>query len=124
MRRVAVTGDGFGRFLQRYSDALLGLGVLGLLVTLVSPMPPVVLDVLIASNITIAVLLLMVTMNARESTELSTFPTILLFSTLFRLGLNVASTRLILTGGEAGAVIRAFGEYVGGDDLAVAWSSS
>jgi len=119
MRRAAATGDGFGRFLKRYSDALLGLGVLGLLVTLVSPMPPIVLDVLIASNITIAVLLLMVTINARESTELSTFPTILLFSTLFRLGLNVASTRLILTGGEAGAVIRAFGEYVGGDDLAV-----
>jgi len=93
--------------------------VLGLLVTLVAPMPPLVLDLLLATNITAAVLFLMVTMSARSSTELSTFPTILLFSTLFRLGLNVASTRLILTGGEAGHVIRAFGEYVGGDNLAV-----
>ena len=112
-------GKSFGRFLNRWSDLLLGLGVLGLLVTLVSPLPPLALDLLIATNMTAGVLLLMVTINARSSTELSTFPTILLFTTLFRLGLNVASTRLILTGGEAGSVIRAFGEYVGGDDLAV-----
>ncbi|MEE8468688.1 MAG: FHIPEP family type III secretion protein, partial [Planctomycetota bacterium] len=111
--------DRFGHFLHRYSDWLLGLGVLGLLVTLVSPLPPLALDLLLALNMTAAVLLLMVTMNTRSSTELSTFPTILLFTTLFRLGLNVASTRLILTGGEAGQVISAFGEYVGGDNLAV-----
>jgi len=111
--------DKFGYFLHRYSDWLLGLGVLGLLVTLVSPLPPMALDLLLALNMTAAVLLLMVTMNARASTELSTFPSILLFTTLFRLGLNVASTRLILTGGEAGHVIKAFGEYVGGDNLAV-----
>ena len=111
--------DRVGRFLQRYADWVLGFGVLAMLVTLVAPMPPGVLDVLLAANITVAVLLLMVTMNARQSTELSTFPTILLFTTLLRLGLNVASTRLILTGGEAGKVINAFGEYVGGDNLAV-----
>ncbi len=111
--------DRLGAALKRYSDLFLGLGVIGLLVTLVTPMPAWALDLLLATNMTAGVLLLMVTMNARSSTELSTFPTILLFSTLFRLGLNVASTRLILTGGEAGRVISAFGEYVGGDNLAV-----
>ena len=105
--------------LQRYADWLLGFGVLGLSLTLVTPLPPWILDLLLAVNITASVLLLMVTVNVRESTELSTFPTILLFSTLFRLGLNVASTRLILSGGEAGSIITAFGQYVGGDDLTV-----
>src|SRR5690349_12163918 len=97
----------------------MGLGVLGLIVTLIVPVSPLVLDLLLAVNITISALLLLVTMNARGASELSTFPTILLFTTLFRLGLNVASTRLILTEGSAGKIIHAFGEYVGGDNLAV-----
>jgi len=105
--------------MQRYADWLLGFGVLGLLLTLVAPLPTWILDLLLAVNLTTSVLLLMVTVHVRESTELSTFPTILLFATLFRLGLNVASTRLILSGGEAGAVISAFGQYVGGDNLTV-----
>ena len=95
--------------LKRVTDWLLGFGVLGLLLTLVAPLPPIVLDLLLAVNLSAAVMLLMLTMHARSSTEISTFPTILLFATLFRLGLNVASTRLILTGGEAGNVIQAFG---------------
>ena len=108
-----------GAFLRRYADWIVGLGVLGLMVTLITPVNPFVLDVLLAANITISLVLLLVVMNARSARELSTFPTILLFTTLFRLGLNVASTRLILTHGEAGQVIHAFGEYVGGDNLAV-----
>jgi flagellar biosynthesis protein FlhA len=87
----------FGAFLARYADWLMGLGVLGLMVTLLTPMPPYALDVLLAVNLTLSLLMLLVTMNVRSSTELSTFPTILLFATLFRLGLNVASTRLILS---------------------------
>ncbi|MEC8494619.1 MAG: flagellar biosynthesis protein FlhA, partial [Planctomycetota bacterium] len=105
--------------LKRASDWLLGFGVLGLLLTLVAPLPPIVLDLLLAVNLSAAVMLLMLTMHARSSTEISTFPTILLFATLFRLGLNVASTRLILTGGEAGNVIQAFGRYVTGNNLGV-----
>jgi flagellar biosynthesis protein FlhA len=108
-----------GAFLRRYADWIVGMGVLGLMVTLITPINPFVLDVLLASNITISLVLLLVVMNARSARELSTFPTILLFTTLFRLGLNVASTRLILTHGKAGNVIHAFGEYVGGDNLAV-----
>ena len=108
-----------GGFLKRYADALMGIGVLGLLVTLITPISPAALDLLLATNLTISVMLLMLTMNAKGATELSTFPTILLFSTLFRLGLNVASTRLILSGGEAGSIITAFGNYVTGDNLTV-----
>lgn len=104
---------------KRATDWMLGFGVLGLLLTLVAPLPPIALDLLLAVNLSAAVMLLMLTMHARNATELSTFPTILLFATLFRLGLNVASTRLILTGGEAGNVIQAFGQYVTGDNLGV-----
>ena len=109
----------FGDLLRRYADWIMGLGVLGLMVTLVTPLSPVALDILLATNITISLLLLMVTMNAGNSVEVTTFPTILLFATLFRLGLNVASTRLILTGGKAGNIITAFGNYVAGDNLTV-----
>lgn len=105
--------------LTKYSDWILGLGVLGVVLTLVSPIPPIALDLLLAVNITGALLLLLVTMNARSAIELSVFPTLLLFATLFRLGLNVASTRLILSGGNAGSIITAFGSYVTGDNLTV-----
>ncbi|MDZ4772263.1 MAG: flagellar biosynthesis protein FlhA [Planctomycetota bacterium] len=106
-------------FLERYADWAMGLGVLGLVFTLIVPVSPVLLDILVALNIAISLMLLLVTMNARNASELSTFPTILLFTTLFRLGLNVASTRSILTEGHAGRIIKAFGDYVGGDNLAV-----
>ena len=103
----------------RHADLLLGLGVLGLLVTLVLPLPPMVLDLMLTMNITGGLLTLLLTLNVRDPAELSTFPTILLFATLFRLGLNVASTRLILSGGDAGRVIDSFGRYVVRDNLAV-----
>jgi len=74
---------------------------------------------LLAINLAVSLLLLLVVMNAKSAHELSTFPTLLLFTTLFRLGLNVASTRLILTSGEGGRIIEAFGHYVAGDNLAV-----
>jgi flagellar biosynthesis protein FlhA len=106
-------------FLDRYADWAMGLGVLGLVFTLIVPVSPALLDVLVAVNIGISLMLLLVTMNARNASELSTFPTILLFTTLFRLGLNVASTRSILTDGHAGRIIKAFGDYVGGNNLAV-----
>jgi flagellar biosynthesis protein FlhA len=108
-----------GAFLGRWADWMLAGGVLGLVLTLISPIPPALLDVLLAVNITASLLILLVTMNARAAVELSVFPTILLFATLFRLGLNVASTRLILSGSDAGRIITAFGGYVTGSNLAV-----
>ncbi len=119
MSTQAEIKQGFGGLLNRYGDWILGAGVLGLMVTMITPLPGAALDLLLALNMTGAVLLLMVTMNARSAVDLSTFPSILLFATLFRLGLNVASTRSILSGGKAGNVIEAFGSYVAGDNLAV-----
>jgi flagellar biosynthesis protein FlhA len=109
----------FGRFLTRWADWVMGLGVLGLMVTLIVPLPPLALDLLLAFNLSLSVLLLLVTMSVKSSAELSTFPAVLLFTTLFRLGLNVASTRLILSDGRAGQIITAFGHFVVGDDLLV-----
>ncbi len=108
-----------GGFLQRWADWLLGLGVLGVVLVLIVPVAPAVLDVLLAINLAASLLIVVLTLNARSAVELSTFPAILLFSTLFRLGLNVASTRLVMTRGEGGEIIHAFGEYVGGANLAV-----
>ncbi len=115
----ATTVERLGRFLTRWADWAMGLGVLGLMVTLLVPLPAPLLDVLLAFNLTISVLVLLVTMSVRSSAELSTFPAVLLFATLFRLGLNVASTRLILSEGRAGQIISAFGHFVVGDNLAV-----
>ncbi|MCK6445384.1 MAG: flagellar biosynthesis protein FlhA [Planctomycetes bacterium] len=108
-----------GGFLKRYADWLIAIGVLGLVVTLVTPIPPVLLDLLLALSITGSLLVLLVSMSTKAASELSVFPTILLLATLFRLGLNVASTRLILSGEDPGSIIKAFGEYVTGENLTV-----
>ncbi|MBM3975655.1 MAG: flagellar biosynthesis protein FlhA [Planctomycetes bacterium] len=108
-----------GQRLAKRADWLLAIGVLTLLLTLITPIPVPILDLLLALNVGLSLLLLLVTMNVRKTSELSTFPTLLLFATLFRLGLNVASTRLILTDGEAGRIIQAFGRFMVGDNLAV-----
>jgi flagellar biosynthesis protein FlhA len=108
-----------GSLLKRYADWVMGLGVLGLVMTLVAPLPPAVLDVLLAVNLATSLLLLLLSMNTQRASDLNAFPTLLLFATLFRLGLNVASTRLILSGGEAGRIIEAFGDYVCGESLTV-----
>jgi flagellar biosynthesis protein FlhA len=108
-----------GGFLKRYADWLIAIGVLGLVVTLVTPIPAVLLDMLLALSITCSLLILLVSMSTKAASELSVFPTILLLATLFRLGLNVASTRLILSGEHPGAIINAFGEYVAGENLTV-----
>ena len=120
MQNIQTKGlESVGGWLTRYSDWVMGLGVIGLMVTLLLPLPPVFLDALLAINITTSLMLLLVAMNVRSAAELSTFPSVLLFATLFRLGLNVASTRLILSEGRAGAIISAFGEYVVGDNFTV-----
>jgi flagellar biosynthesis protein FlhA len=116
---AAHTVQQIGGTLRRYADWVVGIGVLGLVVTLISPLPPALLDALLALNIASSLLLLLLAMNSSRAAELSVFPTLLLFSTLFRLGLNVASTRLILSGGDAGSIIAAFGDYVCGSNLTV-----
>jgi flagellar biosynthesis protein FlhA len=96
----------------RHADILLVAIVLGVLTVLFAPVPAGLLDFLILSNIGFALTLLMLTFYMHRPVEFSTFPSLLLIATLFRLALNVAATRLILTDASAGQVIAAVGSYV------------
>ncbi len=100
------------RTLSKNSDFVLAGGVILILAMMIIPLPAVVLDVLICANITLAILILTVSMYITHPLELSVFPGLLLILTIFRLSLNVASTRLILGDGYAGDVINAFGAFV------------
>ncbi len=100
------------RLMGANSDVLLAVSVIFILALLIIPIPAFLLDVLLATNITVAILILMVSMYLTNPLEISVFPGLLLILTMFRLGLNVAATRLILGEGYAGEVITAFGSFV------------
>jgi type III secretion protein V len=100
-------------------EAVLALAVLGLVVLLAVPISPGVLDALVALDLGVSALLLAAALLAREPLRLSGFPALLLLTTLFRVALNVGSTRLILSRGEAGRVIEAFGRVVVQGDVVV-----
>jgi len=100
------------RSMGAHGDVMLAVGVIMILALMIVPLPSMLLDVLLALNITVAILLLMVSMYITQPLELSVFPGLLLILTIFRLSLNVASTRLILGEGYAGEVINAFGSFV------------
>ena len=107
-----------------YGDVLLPIGVVGLLLLMLLPLPPFMLDLLLSFSITLAMLILLVTMHSGRPAEFSVFPSVVLLTTLFRLALNIASTRAILLHGNegpaaAGEVIRVFGEFVVGGNFAV-----
>ncbi len=111
-------GGGFARLLSN-NDILFALGLAGVLASLLLPLPTFVMDMLLSFSIAVALAIMVITLSARESIEFSTFPSLLLFLTLMRLSLNVASTRLILLEGDAGRVIEAFGNFVVGGQLVV-----
>src|SRR5262249_27697073 len=97
----------------------LALALLGVLVVLLIPLPPQLLDLLLALNLGLTVLLLLITLSATEPLDFSVFPALLLLMTLFRLSLNVATTRLILLTAHAGTIVPAFGNSVVGGNLVV-----
>lgn len=105
-------------------DYPLMLGVMGILALMIMPLPPMLLDLLLAVNVTAGVMILMTSIYVLKPLDFSVFPALLLVTTLFRLGLNVASTRLILLGAaegkaEAGNIIETFGEFVVGGNVFV-----
>ena len=100
------------RLLLRHGDLWLIVGLFGTVMLLILPVAPWLLDGLLAMSIGLSLLTLLVILYVRQPSEFSSFPTLLLFLTLFRLSLNVASTRLILLDGYAGHVIEAFGNFV------------
>ena len=106
------------------SDIMAAFGLVAILLIMVIPLPPIVLDLFLSMNITIALLILILSLYTVKATDFSIFPSILLTTTLFRLALNVASTRLILLRGDegpgaAGAVIMSFGQFVVGGNFVV-----
>jgi flagellar biosynthesis protein FlhA len=105
--------------LMSHSNSILAFCLVAVLATLIIPLPSWILDMLLACSISLAIAVLIVTLSAQEALDLSTFPSLLLFVTLFRLSLNVASTRLILLHGDAGHIIRTFGEFVAGGNIVI-----
>jgi flagellar biosynthesis protein FlhA len=103
----------------KHSDIIVAAAVLGMVVMMVIPVPTLLLDFLITVNITFSLIILLVSMYNNEPLQFSSFPSLLLIVTLFRLSLNVSSTRLILLNGFAGQIIEAFGQFVLGGNPVV-----
>ena len=101
------------------SEIVLGIFVLGLILILIIEVPPVVIDGAVSINITLGIVLLMISLFVNKPLELASFPSIILVGTMFRLVLGIATTRLILAHGEAGASIEAFGNFVTGGNMIV-----
>lgn len=93
-------------------DIVVAFGVIGIVLMIIIPLPKILLDLLLALNITLSIVIILITMFTTNVLQLSVFPTLLLVTTLFRLGLNISSTRLILTEADAGNIIAAFGDFV------------
>lgn len=105
--------------IARFSDLILAFSIILILTLMILPMPPIALDGLIAINLTVSISLLMVAIYIPSAVHLSIFPSLLLFTTLFRLGLNISTTRGILLNADAGDVIFAFGNFVVGGNYVV-----
>jgi len=105
--------------LTKYSDMILALGLVAILVVMIIPMPPTMMDLLLTLDISLALVILVVVLYTTEPLQLSVFPGLLLMATLFRLSLNVATTRLILGQAYAGRLIESFGSFVVGGNYVV-----
>ena len=104
---------------MKNQNLILAVAVIFIVLVIIVPIPTVLLDLFLVVNITLSLLILINAIYATDALAMASFPTMLLFTTLYRLSLNVASTRLIIGTGEAGDVIEAFGKFVGGDNLVV-----
>lgn len=104
--------DNYKLNIKNKMDVIVGFCVIGIILMIIVPLPAFLLDILLALNIAFSLLILLLTLFSTSILQLSVFPTLLLVSTLFRLGLNISSTRLILGDGYAGNVIESFGSFV------------
>jgi len=118
MAGIALSSRLGGR-LGKYSDLIMAVAVLGVVVMLIVPLPEWLLDTCLVVNLAGAALIFLTTLYVQEPLQFSVFPSLLLIATLFRLSLNIAATKLILGSGSAGRVIEAFGNFVVGGDYVV-----
>ena len=106
--------------MKKFLYSAVSLAVVAIVLLLIFPLSPFLMDVMIILNISLSVIILLISMNIREALEFSSFPSLLLVTTLFRLALNVSSTRNILSNqGQSGQVIQAFGDFVLGGNVVV-----
>lgn len=115
----AQQAGGGGASSNPLSEIFMAVFVLFLLIILLCELPPAIINVCICLNITLGIVLMMFALYVQKTLELSSFPSIILIGTMFRLVLSIASTRLILAKGEAGEVIEAFGQFVTGGNMIV-----
>lgn len=104
---------------MKKTDLTLGMYLMTAIIFLIIPMPAFLLDILLALNISISMIILLNALFSKEALNMSSFPSILLFTTIFRVSLNISSAKLILTTGNPGNVVATFGDFVGGGDLIV-----
>src|SRR5438067_13636923 len=106
-------------FLNKYSDILLAVVVIAIVGMMIVPLPTHLLDILLTFNISLSVVVLLITLYVPSALMLSVFPTLLLITTMYRLALTVSTTRLILSTGDAGEVVLAFGQFVARGNMVV-----
>ena len=111
--------SGINQVIAKYSDLVIAGLVISVLTVIVIPLPTWILDILISVNISMAVLIMLTSLYVSDALQIASFPTILLLTTLYRLSINIATTRQILGTGEAGDVINAFGNFVVGGNYVV-----
>src|SRR5512140_2263085 len=99
-------------FINKYSDIVLAVIVVAIVGMMIVPLPTPLLDILLTFNISISVIILLISLYVPSALKLSVFPTLLLITTMYRLALTVSTTRLILSTGDAGEVVLAFGQFV------------
>ena len=104
---------------MKKSDIGVGMYLLAAVIFFIIPIPSFLLDIMLAINISVALIILFNVLFVKEVLDMSFFPTLLLFTTIFRISLNVSSTRLILTTGNPGNVVTTFGNFVGGGDMII-----
>ena len=121
--RISNLGKGgrmhMDKFNLRKTDLALGIYLLAAVCFLIIPIPSWMLDIMLAINLGIALMILFNVLYSKEVLNMSSFPTLLLFTTIFRISLNVSSTRLILSTGDPGKVVLAFGQFVGGNNMVI-----
>lgn len=100
----------------KFGDIIVALAVIGIVLLIIIPLPPFLLDILLTINISLSLVILLISMYTKEALEFSVFPSLLLVTTLFRLSLNISTTRLILGSGDGGKVVEAFGSFVTGNN--------
>ncbi|WP_342555476.1 flagellar biosynthesis protein FlhA [Paenibacillus sp. FSL R7-0652] len=104
---------------MKTKDLAILAGIIGIVLMMILPIPIWLLDMLLVINISIALMILLVAMNSKEALQFSIFPALLLITTLFRLALNISTTKLILGKGDAGAVVATFGSWIAGGEIAI-----